>query len=60
MLGESFNDSVVRKVHLSIRKHPKIQANEYILNDWSGSVLKRHNDAIHVLHKLEFLAEQES
>jgi len=51
------DDDLVQTARQSMLINPKIQALIVELAQWPGTVLKGHNDANHLLHKLVFLAD---
>ena len=57
LLGQRASSSQARAAHQATLAHPQIQSLLTELAQWPGPVLKRHNDASHLLHKLAFIAD---
>ncbi|MEZ5070325.1 MAG: hypothetical protein R2751_04990 [Bacteroidales bacterium] len=57
LLRLSPEDERVRESYRDMIRHPLIRSLIQEVQDWPGEVLKRHNDARHLLHKLVFLAD---
>jgi hypothetical protein len=57
LLGEAEKDAAVRTARKEMLADPQVQALLAELADWPGPVVKRHNDAGLLLHKLVFLAD---
>jgi len=55
--GKPEDDPDVIKAHQLIFKDSRMVSLISEVNQWPGEVLKRHNDASHILHKLAFLAD---
>jgi hypothetical protein len=57
LLGLNSNDENVKIARAAMLADPKIQDLIRDCADWDHSILNRHNDAIHPLHKLSFLVD---
>ncbi|MBI9045429.1 MAG: hypothetical protein JEZ06_13140 [Anaerolineaceae bacterium] len=57
LLDQSENHRETRTARQMMLVHPKVQALIEELADWPGVVLKRHNDAKLLIHKLVFAAD---
>jgi hypothetical protein len=57
LLGLNSNDENVKVARVAMLADPKIQDLISDCTEWDLTVLKRHNDAVHPLHKLAFLAD---
>ncbi len=57
LLDENPEDRSLKYLYTRITDHPQIADLMNQLESWPGSVLKRHNDAKLLLHKLVFLAD---
>jgi hypothetical protein len=57
LLGKNRDDPQVKVAYREMLKDPNIISLLEDIKNWEQSVLKRHNDAKHPLHKLSFLAD---
>ncbi len=57
LLGQSEEDTEVIAARKAMLAHPQVKSLLEELTEWPGHVLKRHNDAKHLIHKLTFLAD---
>jgi hypothetical protein len=57
ILGQSKDDPVVINEYNELVNHPLIIRLLQEIQEWPGKVLKRHNDANLLIHKLTFLAD---
>jgi len=57
LLGEPEDAALVKAARRDMIADPQIQGMLAELAAWPGPVLKKHNDATHLLHKLAFLAD---
>ncbi len=57
LLDENENNTEVLEARKEMLKDEKILQVISDLNDWGSHLMKRHNDAVHPIHKLAFLAD---
>ncbi|MBN2238838.1 MAG: hypothetical protein JW712_03610 [Dehalococcoidales bacterium] len=57
LLEQSETESDVIKARQAMLDHPQVSSLISELAGWPGHVLKRHNDANHMIHQLVFLAD---
>jgi hypothetical protein len=57
LLDQPEDSPEVKAARQAMIDHPQIASLVEELADWPGPVLKRHNDASHLLHKLVFVAD---
>lgn len=57
LLGQKSNEPESINVRKAILAQPQVSKILEELKSWNSSVLKRHNDANHLLHKLTFIAD---
>ncbi len=57
LLEKAENDEQVQKARSDMLANTAINTLIKDVSSWENAVLKRHNDAVHPLHKLSFLAE---
>lgn len=57
LLDKSENDPLVDRTKTDMLADPHVNQLMTDLQGWESQVLKRHNDAVHPIHKLSFLAE---
>lgn len=56
LLGCTVDDPQVLAARQAMLNHQQIRLLLAELSEWPGTILKRHNDASHLLHKLTFIA----
>jgi len=57
VLGRSEEDSSMRAARREVLQDPQVLRLILEIEEWETSILKRHNDAAHPIHKLCFLAD---
>lgn len=57
LLNQSENDPQVSDARQALGTDPKVVEILTELKEWPGTILKSHNDASHLIHKLAFIAD---